>query len=311
MIRLLILLSFFFGATCHANPKINYSTVKGADDVPLRVVTAGSSERPAIIFIHGIGQSHYSFHKQLESGLADDFYLVAFDLRGHGASGKPWDTEAYIHSATWAQDLAAVISATQARKPVIVAWSYGTLVLLDYIRQYDTSKIAGVLLTGSLGALRPFTMPTEDDPNTAEFLHIRKLQLSPDPRDQAAAVERMVGWLTTEPFSASQQSVFESIAMTFPVYARRAMYSRSLDNQDLLDTITKLPVFLAMGADDNAGMLKDAAQLTKTYANVCLSVYTGAGHSVFYEQPSRFNTELRNFATHAVNFKSCSVADDK
>ncbi|PKI01316.1 alpha/beta fold hydrolase [Glaciecola sp. 33A] len=310
MIRLLILLSFFFGTTCQAETKLNYSTVKGAGDVPLTVVTAGSSQRPAIIFIHGIGQSHYSFHKQLESGLADDFYLVAFDLRGHGASGKPWDTEAYIHSETWAQDLEAVISATQARKPVIVAWSYGTLVLLDYIRQHDTSKIAGVVFSGSLGALRPYTLPTEDDPNTAEFLHIRQLQLSSDPRDQVAAIERMVGWLTTTPAPQSEQNVFKAIAAMFPVYARRAMYSRTLDNQDLLNTVTKLPVLLAMGADDNAGMLKDAKLLSQTIPNVCLSVYTGAGHSVFYEQPTRFNTELRSFAAQALDFNSCIVSAD-
>jgi non-heme chloroperoxidase len=311
MMRLLIVLSFFFAATCQADSKLNYSTVKGAGDVPLTVVTSGSSERPAIIFIHGIGQSHYSFHKQLNSELADDFYLVAFDLRGHGSSGKPWDTEAYMHSETWAQDLEAVISATQARNPVIVAWSYGTLVLLDYIRQHDTSKIAGVVLSGSLGALRPYTLPSKDDPNTAEFLHIRQLQLSPDPRDQVAAIERMVGWLTTKPAPQSEQNVFKAIATMFPVYARSAMYSRTLDNQDLLDTIIKLPILLAMGADDNAGMLKDAELISQTYPNVCLSVYSGAGHSVFYEQPTRFNTELRRFAAQAADFNSCLVSGDK
>jgi pimeloyl-ACP methyl ester carboxylesterase len=65
-----------------------------------------------------------------------------------------------------------------------------------------------------------------------------------------------------------------------------------------------------MGADDNAGMLKDAELLSKTFPNVCLSVYTNAGHSVFYEQPTRFNTELRSFAAQAADFKSCFVSDD-
>lgn len=89
--------------------------------------------------------------------------------------------------------------------------------------------------------------------------------------------------------------MLKSVAMMFPVYARKAMYSRAQDNQDLLQTLTKLPVFLAMGADDNGGMLKDAQALSKSYSNVRLSVYTDAGHSVFYEQPERFNTELYNF----------------
>jgi non-heme chloroperoxidase len=118
MIRLLLLLGFFLGAVCQAEPALNYRTVEGADGVPLSVVTAGNATRPAIVFIHGIGQSHYMFHKQLQSSLADDFYLIAFDLRGHGASGKPWDTVAYNQSSIWADDVAAVIAATQARRPV-------------------------------------------------------------------------------------------------------------------------------------------------------------------------------------------------
>jgi pimeloyl-ACP methyl ester carboxylesterase len=290
-------LGMALGAVCQAEPSLNYSTVQGAYGVPLNVVTAGSSKQPAIVFIHGIGQSHYMFYKQLESDLADDFYLVAFDLRGHGASGKPWNTDAYTQSATWADDVAAVIAATQARSPVIVGWSYGSLIALDYIRQYGTSELAGFVLSGSLGSLRPFNLPAEDDPNTAEFLRIRQLQFSPDPRDQIAALERMVGWLTSKPVPPSEQRMLKSIAMMFPLYARRAMYTRRLNNQDLLETITKLPVFLAMGADDNAGMLKDASELSAAYPNVRLSVYNDAGHSVFYEQPTRFNTELRNFAS--------------
>ncbi|MDH3639730.1 MAG: alpha/beta hydrolase, partial [Gammaproteobacteria bacterium] len=170
----------------------DYMTVDAADGVPLQVVTAGRREQPAIIFIHGIGQSHYSFHRQFNSDLAEDFFLVAFDLRGHGASGKPWTPDAYENSAVWARDVAAVIKATQARQPILVAWSYGTLVAMDYIREFGVADIAGLNMTGALGALRPFRMPATDDPATEEFARIRELQLSPNLVDNIRASELMV-----------------------------------------------------------------------------------------------------------------------
>jgi pimeloyl-ACP methyl ester carboxylesterase len=297
MIRSILILALVLSAPCRA--ELNYTIVAGADDVPLTVVTAGQPENPALVFVHGIGQSHYSFIRQLESELSAEYFLVAFDLRGHGASGKPSDPAAYTQSAIWANDVAAVIAATGARQPVIVAWSYGTLVAMDYVRQYGTAAIAGISLTGALGALLPFAMPsTDDDPNVAEFARIRELQMSPDPRDRVAASEGMVRFLTSAPLPEAEQRVLQAVTMMFPNYARQAMYSRPQDNQDLLDRLT-LPVFLQLGADDNPAMLIDAADLVAGRPNFSLSVYEGAGHSVFYEQPERFNAELRQFAKAA------------
>lgn len=294
----LLFIGLLLSGLCRAEPELNYFTVNGAGGVPLSVVTAGSPEQQAIVFIHGLGQSHYSFHKQLESDLAEDFYLVAFDLRGHGGSGKPWDISAYNESSTWAADVAAVMAATKAERPLIVAWSYGTLVALDYVRQFGISELAGMVFTGSLGALRPFVpgdTDAEDDPNMAEFVRLRELQSSPDLRDQVAASEWVVGWLTSEPVAQDEQVVLQSVAMMLPAYARRGLLARAFNNEDLFPALTDLPVFLALGEDDNTAMLENAALIAATKPNYSLSIYVGAGHSVFYEQPARFNAELRNF----------------
>jgi len=297
MIRVILLLGMVLCVPCRA--EIEYTTVTGGGNVPLTVATAGTPDNPAIVFIHGLGQSHYSFFKQLESDLAAEFFLVAFDLRGHGASGKPYEPAAYTQYSMWANDVAAVIAATGARRPVIVGWSYGTLVAMDYVRQFGTSEIAGISLTGALGALLPFGMPSADeDPNVAEFARVRKLQMSPDPRDRVAASEAMVRFLTSAPVPEAEQQVLQAVTMMFPNYARQAMYSRPQDNQDLLAQLT-LPVLLQLGADDNPAMLEDAADGLAARANFTLSVYAGAGHSVFYEQPERFNNELRQFAAAA------------
>jgi len=273
----------------------NYSTVQGAGGVPLNVVTAGDPASPPILLIHGFGQSHYSFVHQLNSDLAEDYFLVTFDLRGHGASGKPWAAEDYSEHTVWAEDVAAVVSATGIERPVVVAWSYGTMIAMDYIREFGVDGMAGLLLTGGQGALKPFRMPAADDPGAEEFARIRELQQSPALIDYIRAGERVIPLLTASPLPESERQLFQAIGMMLPAYVRRAMVHRSLDNQDLVDRLS-LPVLFALGAEDNPFQLEDAAELAASSENVRLTVYEGAGHSVFLEQPQRFNDQLRRFA---------------
>ncbi len=273
----------------------DYRTVEGAGGVPLNVVTAGDPASPAILLIHGFGQSHYSFVRQLNSDLADDYFLVTFDLRGHGASGKPWDAEDYSEHTVWAEDVAAVVSATGIERPVVVAWSYGTMIAMDYIREHGVAGIAGIVFTGGQGGLMPLRMPGTDDPDMAELGAIRELQQSPDLIDNIRAGERVIDLLTASPLPGPERELFRSLGLMVPAYVRRAMVHRTLDNQDLVDRLS-LPVLFALGAEDNPFQLEDAAEIAASRENVSLVVYEGAGHSVFIEQPQRFNAELRRFA---------------
>lgn len=90
---------------------------------------AGNPSGAPILFLHGWSQCTLSWERQLcDPGLAARFRMVAFDLRGHGASAKPHEVAAYDNSQAWAGDVAAVIAAMQMVRPVIVAWSYGRTV---------------------------------------------------------------------------------------------------------------------------------------------------------------------------------------
>lgn len=66
---------------------LKFTSVTTADGVRLNVVEAGNPVGPAIVFVHGISQSWLSWIAQLsDAGLRAVYRLVAFDLRGHGAS---------------------------------------------------------------------------------------------------------------------------------------------------------------------------------------------------------------------------------
>ena len=71
----------------------------------------------------------------------DNYRLVAMDLRGHGSSDKPRD--AYGDSRLWADDVDAAIRELELDQPILCGWSYGPLVILDYIRHYGEEAIGG------------------------------------------------------------------------------------------------------------------------------------------------------------------------
>ena len=100
--------------------EVQHSTVPGFGEVPLAVAQAGNKAGPPILFVHGNSQSTRAWQKQFsDPALLDSFHLIAFDLRGHGASGKPWREDAYT-AESYASDVNAVIEATTTARVVLV-----------------------------------------------------------------------------------------------------------------------------------------------------------------------------------------------
>ena len=100
----------------------------------------GQGDGPPILFIHGLSQSHLCWAKQYESALAEEFRLVAYDLRGHGMSQAPLEPEHYTDSGLWADDVAAIIEQLGLDRPVLVGWSYGGFVICDYLRDHGQDR---------------------------------------------------------------------------------------------------------------------------------------------------------------------------
>jgi pimeloyl-ACP methyl ester carboxylesterase len=162
-------------------PMFTQRSVTTADGVRLNVIEAGNASGPAIVFVHGISQSWLSWIAQLaDDALRTKYRLVAFDLRGHGDSegsnvaldgeGKPMvllpdakfnDGNAGSTSALWAGDLAAVIAGLGLNAPLVVGWSYGGVVVADYI---VTNKGLGAIGKAMLLATSPVLLP----PGTAD-----------------------------------------------------------------------------------------------------------------------------------------------
>ena len=137
-------------------PSDRHTWVKTPDGLDISVREWGDPQAPAILFVHGLAQSHLSFLPQFSSDLAQRYRLVAYDLRGHGESAKPSDPAFYRESRRWADELAAVIDGAGLATPVLVGWSLGGRVLRQYLMHYGDAAIGGLHFV----SCRPFEDPS-------------------------------------------------------------------------------------------------------------------------------------------------------
>ena len=86
---------------------MNSHRITGGGCIQLHLVETGNPKGRPILFIHGFSQCWLAWSRQMNSELAEDYRLVAMDMRGHGLSDKP--REGYTDSRLWADDVNAVI----------------------------------------------------------------------------------------------------------------------------------------------------------------------------------------------------------
>src|SRR6266699_1333487 len=130
---------------------MNHHKVIGGGGIQLHAIEAGNPKGRAVLFIHGYSQCSLAWSRQLSSDLADDHRLVALDIRGHGLSDKP--REGYDNSRLWADDVTAVVTALGLDHPILCGWSYGPLLIFDYIRHYGENNIGGVHIVDGISKL--------------------------------------------------------------------------------------------------------------------------------------------------------------
>jgi pimeloyl-ACP methyl ester carboxylesterase len=255
----------------------------------LNVVETGNPQGPAILFVHGMSQSYLAWLPQLRSALATSHRLVAFDLRGHGGSAKPWRPEDYADSRLWADDIAAVIAATKLERPVIVAWSYGGHAVMSYLRHHGTGQVGAIDFTGTLAGLKQ--LEREPGPATEQLMAGPRLRASRDLEQNIDGYRQMADGLTARPLPAELDRIAFLTGLMHPGYVRRAMQSLPTQNADLADRVD-VPVLLSMGRHDREWPIPACEQVASMLPDARLSVYEDSGHFPSAEDSGRFNAEL-------------------
>ncbi|HEY2358989.1 MAG TPA: alpha/beta hydrolase [Phenylobacterium sp.] len=266
--------------------------VEGGGGVKLHVRDWGDPGAPAILFIHGWSQHHLCWAKQVDSPLARRWRLVAMDLRGHGQSDAPLDAGSYTTGALWADDVAAAIAALGLARPLLVGWSYGALIIGDYLRKYGEAAIAGVNLAAPAVGIGPAWFGSHIGPG---FLDHAPPASSEDQEVALPAVQAFLHACLARPLPAAEFELAMGWNMLVHPKVRGHLISRDEDFRPEYAALTK-PLLVSYGAADTV-LLPAMSLAIKDAVPACrLSEYPDVGHAPFLEDPARFNRELAELA---------------
>ncbi|WP_430256867.1 alpha/beta fold hydrolase [Neorhizobium sp. DAR64872/K0K18] len=269
-------------------------TARSSDGTMLVGEVQGDPKAPEILFIHGLRQSRLSWEKQLSDPALQNFRIVTFDLRGHGDSDKPTSLDAYSEADNWADDVAAIISASKLRRPVIVGWSLGGYVAGAYLRKYGGEAIAGVNLVDAVTKLSPdlFSKETVDfiGPTVSHDLATRT----------KGTADFLAACFHQPPSELEMQRMLVINGMTGRAVYEGFLQTKTTDLEPVFKAYTG-PILLTYGVHDRLVRIAMLERIKAIHPNSQLSIFSHSGHSPFYEEPHRFNKELADFVRSANN----------
>ena len=264
--------------------------ITGGGGIRLHLAETGNSKGRTILFIHGMSQCWLAWTRQMSSDLAHDYRLVAMDMRGHGLSDKP--REGYADSRLWADDVNAAIQALALDHPVLCGWSYGPLVILDYIRHYGEDGISGVNFVGGVTKLGSDAAMSV---LTREFLSLVPGFFATEVEESVRSLESLLRICFAQEPPTEDLYLMLGYNVSVPPYVRQALLSRYVDNDDLLLRIRK-PVLITHGADDAVVKPTAIDQHKAGLAHAQIQIMSKAGHAPFWDDPAVFNQCLRAFS---------------
>ncbi len=125
-------------------------SVTGADELMLVAHDYGGCGEP-LVFLHGFGHDHHVWD-EIAPAFVDAFRVLAFDLRGHGASAR--DPGFRYHHVSIGKDLARIVEALGAARVSLVAHSTAGHACIGYAARFP-DRVAKLVLVDAGAELRP------------------------------------------------------------------------------------------------------------------------------------------------------------
>lgn len=264
--------------------------VVGGGGVRLGVRVVGAEQSRPIVFVHGWAQSSLAWSHQLaDPGLAERYRLVAVDLRGHGTSDVP--VEGYDDPGLWAADLAAVLEFAGA-PAIVVAWSYGGLVLTDYLRVHGTEGIAGIVLAGAITELGRGKPGGKVGPAMRAALPDA---LSDDIAVALPALTTLCDGMASRPVPGALAQSLLGSCLSVPPAVRSALFRREVENADVLAAVD-VPALVIHGTEDAVVDVSAGEYAAGKIVGARARWFQGVGHLPFVEEAAEFTSALRQFA---------------
>ena len=252
---------------------------------------SGDPSHRTLVLLHGWAQSSACWGERVLAGLAEKYRVVAVDLRGHGYSDAP--ESGYADSANWAGDIHAVLAQEGTEtKAILLGWSYGGLVICDYLAEHGTDAVAGVVLVGAITSIgrgeaggRVGTAMRAAIPGA----------MADEPRVAIKALGSFGQALTgpVEGKGAQAQALF-GLTLATPPRVRAALFERAASHDDLLRHLD-VPALVLHGTADTVVDVAAGRHAASLIPTVTESYWEGVDHGPFVADPERFLVDVESF----------------
>jgi len=274
-------------------------------DAGLRLKWEAIGSGPTLICCNGVGVSTF-FWKYVVEHFSNNYQVVLWDYRGHGASEQPagpTDCELSIESA--ARDLGLVADAVGSEEAVILGHSMGCQVALERYHQAP-DRVAGLgLMFGSAGRVLETFFDRSSSIRVHKLLTRVTDRVGPRANDIVRALMRSpIAWPVTR-----------RLRMVDPLYARREDFLPYLDHLGVIDTRlflhmveeahshdafpwlseVEVPTLVIAAENDKFTPMHVSERMVDALPQGELMVLADGSHAAIIEQPDTINHRLERF----------------
>lgn len=240
---------------------------------PIYYETYGSG--PPLVFAHGVGGNHASWHKQVDI-FAPQYQVIVFDHRGFGNSndiGK-------VGQARYVADLAGLLDALGLARAFLVGQSMGGGTCANFTCTHP-QRVIGLMIADSLIGLEvgdPLGTQIKSRLERVATLSQAERVLGPRIRREDPSAERL--YLQIASFNAVN---IQTLRGTMPRWTPERLAA------------TGVPVGFVVGEDDVLFPPESVQAVHRLIPGSSYRTIPGAGHSAYFEDAPAFNRCLFDF----------------
>jgi non-heme chloroperoxidase len=276
-----------------------YVTVGTENDAPIKIHYEDHGSGRPIVLIHGYPLDGNSWERQERDLLANGYRVIAYDRRGFGRSDQP--TLGYDYD-TFAGDLKVLMDHLDLSDAVLVGFSMGTGEVIRYLGTYGSGRVRKAAL---LGAIPPFLLKTDDNPEGVEDTVFADIEAAII-KDRYAHFENFLNNFYnvdvlggTRISDRAWQASFNVAAGCSPHATYACVDTWLTDFRADLPKID-VPVLVLHGTEDRILPFQStAARLPALMANCTLVPVEGGPHNIGWTHPEEVNVALLTFLSEA------------
>lgn len=250
---------------------------EASDGVRLRVLEAtpqrGTGRLPVIAFVPGWSMPASIWQEQL-GAFARRYRVAALDPRGQGQSDVP--AQGYTAERR-ARDIAEFVE--RYPRVVLVGWSLGALEALQYVHAFGEKRLDALVLVDS-------SVGEEPPPPPGNLLADLRA-------DRVAALDRFIRAIFRSQRPAEEHRQLLEGALRMPLEASIALLSYPFPREhwrNIARAFSKPLLYVV-----TPQFAEQAANLRRNRPGTRIEVFAEAGHTLFADEPQRFNALLEDF----------------